>query len=85
MAHGPVHPGDAGKVPSVRLYSLQVRDGADQPRQPPYGMALTDLGPILTDWATTAAVMAEFDVIVSVATGGRLESTRILAVSMDYR
>lgn len=66
------------QIPGVRLYSLQVGDGAEQAKHPPEGMSLdgrdsgstlVHLGNQLTDWATTAAVMAELDLIVSVDTG----------------
>jgi Flp pilus assembly protein TadD len=54
------------KIPDLDFYSLQIGDPAKQPR--PAGMKLTDFPRELTDFAQTAAVIANLDLIVTVDT-----------------
>ena len=54
------------KVKKVRLYSLQVGPAASQARKPP--MPLIDLTEDVRDFADTAALIANLDLIVSVDT-----------------
>ncbi len=51
-------------LPGVRWFGLQVGDRAAQPTPG----ALTDLGPRLTDFAETAAVIANLDLVLTVDT-----------------
>jgi hypothetical protein len=55
-------------VSGVKFYSLQKGPGAQQAKQPPAGMKLIDLGPELTDFADTAAVMSLMDLIITTDT-----------------
>lgn len=59
-----------GAVPGVRFYSLQKGAGEDEVTQPPAGISfpLLNLGPQLDDFADTAAVIANLDLIISVDT-----------------
>ncbi|HEX8961681.1 MAG TPA: tetratricopeptide repeat protein [Rhodocyclaceae bacterium] len=56
-------------VPGVRFVSLQKGAGEDEAAQPPAGQPLVDLGSRLGDFADTAAVLAQLDLLVSVDTG----------------
>jgi tetratricopeptide (TPR) repeat protein len=53
-------------LPSVRFYGLQTGDAARQPIPP--GLEMTQLGGEFTDFADTAALMMNLDLIVSVDT-----------------
>jgi Flp pilus assembly protein TadD len=55
-------------VPDLRFYSLQKREAARQAERPPAGMQIEDLGEELRDFADTAAVIANLDLVVSVDT-----------------
>ncbi|NQV82469.1 MAG: tetratricopeptide repeat protein [Rhodospirillales bacterium] len=54
------------QIPGVSLYSLQV--GRDGEASTIFGDAATDLAPELTDFADTAAVLENLDLVVSVDT-----------------
>jgi tetratricopeptide (TPR) repeat protein len=56
------------KVKGVHFYSLQKGEGAEQVRSAPPDFPLTDLGPRLSDFAETAAVLASLDLLISVDT-----------------
>jgi len=53
-------------VPGVRYFSLQKGDGEEQARHPPPEQPLLDLGPQLEDFADTAAVIEQLDLVISV-------------------
>jgi len=54
------------QVRGVRFYSLQIGPGAEQARQPPAGMDLVDWADDLNDFADTAALMANLDLILTI-------------------
>ena len=56
-------------VPRVTFYSLQKGSPAAELHEPPRGMNIVDLGPHLTDFAETAAVMQNLDLVISTDTG----------------
>jgi Flp pilus assembly protein TadD len=53
---------------NVRFYSLQIGPAADQARRPPPGMQLIDFTNDLHDFADTAAMMANLDLVIAVDT-----------------
>ena len=55
-------------VPGVRFYSLQKGPASEQARALPQGMQLTDWSPELHDFADTAALVANLDLVISVDT-----------------
>ncbi len=57
-----------GRVPGVRLVGLQKGPAAAQADVPPAGLALTNLGPLLADFADTAAVLEQLDLVIAVDT-----------------
>jgi hypothetical protein len=56
--------GALGSVPGVRFYSVQKGEAAGQIGQPPAGMRIVDLGPRLENFAVSAAVMANLDLVI---------------------
>jgi tetratricopeptide (TPR) repeat protein/glycosyltransferase involved in cell wall biosynthesis len=56
------------RVPGVRLFALQKGTAAGQTEAPPLGMALINLGPQLADFADTAAVIQQLDLVITVDT-----------------
>ncbi|HEY4744370.1 MAG TPA: tetratricopeptide repeat protein, partial [Desulfuromonadaceae bacterium] len=50
------------------FYSLQVGDGAEQAAAPPAGMRLEDLTPHIRDFADTAALIANLDLVITIDT-----------------
>jgi hypothetical protein len=58
----------AAQVPNLHFYSLQTGPPADQAKHPPQGMNLTDWSSELTDFAQTAALMNNMDLILTVDT-----------------
>lgn len=76
----PTHPNDRNRsialttlaplarVPGVTFYSLQKGAAAEQARQAPAGMALIDCSGDLHDFADTAALMMNLDLLISVDT-----------------
>ena len=58
----------AGNNGDVRFFSLQKGSGASQSKTPPQGMPFTDWTEDLTDFADTAALMANLDLIITVDT-----------------
>jgi tetratricopeptide (TPR) repeat protein len=56
------------KATGVRWFSLQKGDAAAQLKNPPPGMGITDLSAHLNDFADTAAVMANLDLVISTCT-----------------
>jgi tetratricopeptide (TPR) repeat protein len=57
-----------GSVPGVRLISLQKGNAAGQLRLPPAGLELTDWTAELGDFADTAALVANLDLVITVDT-----------------
>jgi len=57
-----------GQVPGVRFYSLQKGDAAGQAKDPPAGLAVLDRTEELQDFADTAALIANLDLVISVDT-----------------
>ncbi|MGD1277902.1 MAG: tetratricopeptide repeat-containing glycosyltransferase family protein [Tepidisphaeraceae bacterium] len=53
---------------SLRLFSLQKGEPAQQVRHPPAGLEITDWTAELNDWADTAALLVNLDLLVSVDT-----------------
>ncbi|MCX7276162.1 MAG: tetratricopeptide repeat-containing glycosyltransferase family protein [Burkholderiales bacterium] len=56
-------------VPGVTFISLQKGAGEDEAAHPPPGMAVHALGPQIRDFADTAAILAQLDLLISVDTG----------------
>jgi len=54
--------------PRVQFYSLQVGEGAEQAKSAPSGMQLSDATDRISDFADTAALMDQLDLIVSIDT-----------------
>jgi Flp pilus assembly protein TadD len=54
--------------PGVRFYSLQIGQGSEQARQAPAAMRLIDATDRIEDFADTAALMEQLDLIVSIDT-----------------
>jgi hypothetical protein len=78
-AGNPQHPNDRNRSmslatlaplarPGVRFYSLQLGDAAREASTPPPGMELIDLTAHIEDFADTAALLAEMDLLISVDT-----------------
>ncbi len=57
-----------GAIAGVRFYSLQKGAGEDEALQPPPALALTHLGGEITNFADTAAIMANLDLVIAVDT-----------------
>lgn len=55
-----------GDIPGVRYVSLQKGAGEDEAKLPPAPLALTELGSRLTDFADTAAIVSQLDLVISV-------------------
>lgn len=53
-------------VPGTIFYSLQVGDGSDEALDPPAGMILRDYSAELTDFAATAALVANLDLVITI-------------------
>lgn len=57
-----------GELSGMRFISLQKGQGEEEARHPPAGLPLFDAGPMLGDFADTAAVIANLDLVISVDT-----------------
>ncbi|WP_301100826.1 glycosyltransferase family 9 protein [Propionivibrio sp.] len=57
-----------GASTGVRFFSLQKGAGEEEAAQPPAGLQLVNLGPQLADFADTAAVIENLDLVISVDT-----------------
>ncbi|HEX7933271.1 MAG TPA: tetratricopeptide repeat protein [Paraburkholderia sp.] len=64
-------------VTGLSFVSLQKGQGEDEARNPPEGQPLLDLGSMATDFADTAAIIAQLDLVICVDT-----STAHLAASL---
>jgi tetratricopeptide (TPR) repeat protein len=56
------------ELSGVRFYSLQVGESADQSKSPPVGMQLVDWTTDLHDFADTAAMISQLDLVITVDT-----------------
>ena len=56
--------------PGVQFYSLQVGEGAEEAKRPPEGMELIDAPGRIADFADSAALMDQMDLIISIDTAG---------------
>jgi FkbM family methyltransferase len=54
------------QVPGVNFISLQKGQGEDEARQPPPGQPLLHLGDEIADFADTAAIVAQLDLVITV-------------------
>jgi ADP-heptose:LPS heptosyltransferase len=57
-----------GEVKGVRFFSLQKGEGVEQAKNPPPGLELIDLTDQIKDFADTAALMANLDLVITVET-----------------
>lgn len=57
-----------GQVADVAFFALQKGPAGGQITEPPPGLSLTDLGPELNDFADTAGVISQLDLVISVDT-----------------
>lgn len=57
-----------GQVPGVRFFSLQKGPGAQQLETPPPGISIIDLTDRIDDFADTAALVAQLDLVIAVDT-----------------
>jgi len=57
-----------GNVPGVNFISLQKGAGEGEAKCPPAGFALTDLGSMIEDFADTAAIIANLDLVICIDT-----------------
>ena len=57
-----------GDLAGVRFFSLQKGAGDDEAANPPAGLPLVNLGPQISDFADSAAIVANLDLIISVDT-----------------
>ncbi|ABE35043.1 tetratricopeptide repeat family protein [Paraburkholderia xenovorans LB400] len=64
-------------VPGVSFVSLQKGQGEEEARHPPAGQPLLDVGSRVTDFADSAAIIAQLDLVIAVDT-----STAHLAASL---
>lgn len=56
------------EIHNISLYSLQMGEGSEQAGSPPPGMSLTDLAGYIDDFADTAALIEQMDLVVSIDT-----------------
>ncbi len=55
-------------IKEATFYTLQIGEGAEQAASPPPGMELVDLTGQITDFADTAALIVQLDMVVSIDT-----------------
>jgi len=53
------------RIPGVQFFSLQIGAGADQLRSVPFGAEIIDLAGFITDFADTAAAIANLDLVIT--------------------
>jgi tetratricopeptide (TPR) repeat protein len=56
------------QIPGVRLISLQKGPAAEEAKNPPPGLSLTDWSQELHDFADTAALISQLDLVISIDT-----------------
>jgi Tfp pilus assembly protein PilF len=54
--------------PKIQFYSLQVNQGSAEAQSPPIGMEMIDVTSRITDFADTAALIDQLDLIISIDT-----------------
>lgn len=57
-----------GMVKGVRFFSLQKGPGEDEAANPPAGLPLVNLGPVITDFADAAAIVVNIGLVICVDT-----------------
>lgn len=57
-----------GDIPGIRYFSLQKGRGEDEAANPPAGLQVTNLGPQIGDFADTAAIVMNLDLVIAVDT-----------------
>ena len=57
-----------GAIAEVRFFSLQKGAGEDEAANPPVGLPLVNLGPQISDFADSAAIVVNLDLIICVDT-----------------
>jgi Tfp pilus assembly protein PilF len=57
-----------GAISGVRFFSLQKGAGEDEAATPPVGLSLVNLGPQISDFADSASIVTNLDLIISVDT-----------------
>jgi len=57
-----------GAVSGVRFFSLQKGAGEDEAAKPPAGLPLVNLGPLIEDFADSAAIVVNLDLVICVDT-----------------
>ena len=57
-----------GEIPGIRFFGLQKGPGSEQAASPPGNMDFTFLGDGIKDFADTAAVISNLDLVISVDT-----------------
>lgn len=57
-----------GAIPGVRFFSMQKGAGEDEAAHPPSGLPLVNLGPQISDFADSAAVVMNLDLVICVDT-----------------
>ena len=57
-----------GAVPGTRFFSLQKGAGEAEAEHPPPGLPVVSLGRLIEDFADTAAIMANLDLVITVDT-----------------
>ncbi len=57
-----------GAIEGVHFFSLQKGAGESEAASPPAGLRLTNLGPLIGDFADTAAIIASLDLVICVDT-----------------
>ena len=72
---------------NVTFYSLQKGDAAKEAAHPPAGMKLVDLDAQIQDFADTAAIVANLDLVISIDTAvahlaGAMAQTRVAAPAL---
>jgi len=57
-----------GQITGIRFFSLQKGAGEDETKTPPVGLSIVPLGPQITDFSDTAAIVANLDLVICVDT-----------------
>ncbi len=54
--------------PRIQFFSLQIEEGSSELKSPPPGMNIIDSAPTIKDFADTAALMNQLDLVISIDT-----------------
>lgn len=57
-----------GTIPGVRFFSLQKGQGEEDAAHPPTGLPVVNLGPAISDFADSAAIVTNLDLVICVDT-----------------